>query len=135
MLLVYYLSAVCLTAVRTSPDGQGAPFLAGTTQSLSCFVDPPVMSATFIWLLGDDGSPVNTSTRVSITNSSNTTTLQFSPLRTSDGSHYQCRLIMIDGMSVDIRDEIDLNVTSKEILQHTLYLHMRTHARTHIHTI
>ena len=126
------MNAVLIAGVNTSFDDQGAPFLAGTTRSLSCYVDPPVMSATFIWFLGDSGSLVNISTRVSITNTSNTTTLQFSPLHTSDGSRYQCRLTMIDGVSVDVRDEIDLNVTSKEIVQptHTLHSHLQSHRHT-----
>ena len=137
MLFVWsIMSTICLAAVHTSFDGQGALFLAGTTRSLLCFVDPPGMLATFTWFLGDSGSLVNTTTRVSIMNTSNTTTLQFSPLRTSDGSRYQCRLMMIDGTSVDVRDEIDLNVTGKEIVQpaHTHCTHTCNHTDTHAHT-
>ena len=131
--------AVLIAAVNTSFDGQGAPFLAGTSRSLSCFVDPPVMSATFIWLLGDSGSLVNTTTRVSIMNTSNASTLQFNPLHTSDGNRYLCRLMMIDGVSVNVTDEIYFNVTSKTIVQHThahthtQHRYMQSHRHTHTH--
>ena len=88
--------------------------LAGTKQSLNCSVNPPPMSASFMWLKDDD-KILETDSRV--TNSSlYSSMLEFNPLRTSDGGQYQCvATVMSGGAAVNITDEINLNVTSKWI--------------------
>ena len=63
-----------------------------------------------------NGSPVNISvSRITVSSPMSTmSTLQFSPLRTSDGGQYQCvATVMSGGSSANLTDEIDLNVTSK----------------------
>ena len=92
----------------------GSPDLAGTTRSLKCSVVPSTLQASFfVWMR--NGSPVNTSdSRVTVISTSSDSTLTISPLRTSDGGQYQCMgTVMINGMSTNVTDEIDLNVTSE----------------------
>ena len=90
----------------------GSPLIAGTNQSLLCSVDSvPIAIA---WL--KNGSPVNTSdNRVTvIVTSQNSSSLMFNPLRTSDGGQYQCMgTVVSNGTTINITDEIDLNVTSE----------------------
>ena len=89
--------------------------LAGTRQLLNCSVNPPPMSASFMWL--KDDKILETNSRVTVSNSSlNSSLLEFNPLRTSDGGQYQCVVtVMSGGAAVNITDEIYLNVTSKWI--------------------
>ena len=71
------------------------------------------MSASFMWLI--NGEILETNSRVTVSNSSlYSSTLEFNPLRTSDGGQYQCVVtVMSGGPAVNITDEINLNVTSK----------------------
>ena len=103
----------CLPDPRVSVD-QEIPLLAGTLGSLSCFVGSPLSSDSFAWT--KNGSPVNTSdSRITVNSTSNTSILQFNPLHTSDGGQYQCVVtVMSGGNSVNLTDELDLNVTSKD---------------------
>ena len=103
----------CLPGPRVSVD-QEIPLLAGTLGSLTCSVGSPLSSDNFAWM--KNGNPVNTSdSRITVNSTSNTSTLQFNPLRTSDGGQYQCvATVMIGGNSVNLTDDIDLNVTSKD---------------------
>ena len=100
-------------ALIVSVDQGGTPLLAGTSRSLSCSISAPVTSANFTWM--ENGSPVNTSdSRITVNSTANASTLQFNPLRTSDGGQYQCvATVMIGGNSVNLTDEIDLSVASK----------------------
>ena len=69
-----------------------------------------------------NGSPVNASdSRITFDGPTTATSiLQFNSLRTSDGGQYQCvATIMNVGNSVNLTDEIDLNVTSKDNKQAT----------------
>ena len=87
--------------------------LAGTKQSLNCSVNPPPMSASFMWL--KDDKILESDSRVTVSNSSlYSSMLEFNPLHTSDGGQYQCVVtVMSGGAAVNITDEINLNVTSK----------------------
>ena len=90
----------------------GSPLIAGTNRSLLCSVDS--VPVTIAWL--KNGSPVYTSdSRVTvIMTSQNSSSLMFSPLRTSDGGHYQCMgTVVSNGATINITDEIDLNMTSE----------------------
>ena len=47
-------------------------------------------------------------------NSTSQSALLISPLRTSDGGQYQCMgTVVSNGTTINITDEIDLNVTSE----------------------
>ena len=64
-----------------------------------------------------NGSPVNIGdSRITVNSpTAATSTLQFNSLRTSDGGQYQCMAtVMNGGNSVNLTDEIILNVTSKD---------------------
>ena len=90
----------------------GSPLIAETNRSLLCCVDS--VPETIAWL--KNGSPVNTSdSRVTvIMTSQNSSSLMFSPLHTSDGGQYQCMgTVVSNGTTINITDEIDLNVTSE----------------------
>ena len=78
-----------------------------------------------------NGSLVNTSnSRIAVDSPTTaTSTLQFNSLRTSDGGQYQCvATIMNGGNSVNLTDEIDLNVTSKDnkqpICMYIVFIHV-----------
>ena len=86
--------------------------LAGTRQLLNCSVNPPPMSASFMWL--KDYKILETDSRVTVSGSLYSSILEFNPLRTSDGGQYQCVVtVMSGGAAVNITDKINLNVTSK----------------------
>ena len=89
----------------------GSPLIAGTNRSLLCSVDS--ISLSIAWL--KNGSPVNTSeSRVTVTMpSQSTSTLTINPLRTSDGGQYCMGTVVSNGNTINITDEIDLNVTSE----------------------
>ena len=58
--------------------------------------------------------PVMTNSRITVSDSQNVSTLQFSPLHTSDGGRYQCVATISSGETVfNVTNEIDLNVTGK----------------------
>ena len=115
--MLYEYSCVSVSFFPPAPivsvDQGGTPLLAGTSRSLSCSISTPVTSANFTWM--KNGSPVNTSdSRITVNSTANTSTLQFNPLRTSDGGQYQCvTTVTSGGNSVNLTDELDLNVTSK----------------------
>ena len=87
--------------------------IAGTNQSLLCSVDSSTVPVTFTaWMR--NGSLVIPTSRVTVTIKSSNSTLMFSPLRTSDGGQYQCMgTVVSNGTTINITDEIDLNVTSE----------------------
>lgn len=104
----------CPTVVRVSFGVQGAPLLAGTTQSLVCSVSPNAMSVMFVWK--KDGNNLDVvDDRVTINNTlPDRSILLFNPLRTSDGDRYQCFAdVTISGSTTNGTVDIDLNVTSK----------------------
>ena len=109
--VILYFSSV--PNVRVSIDNTSSDLTAGTNQSLLCSVDSSTLPVNFSWLR--NGSPVNTSdSRVTVSTTSSTSTLMFSPLRTSDGGQYQCiGTVVSNGTTINITDEIDLNVTSE----------------------
>ena len=120
-------------SVSVSLDPEGTPLLAGTRRSLICAVnisDPINVSVRFIWWKNGGALPNNYS-RVTNTSSGNTSTLEFNPLRTSDGAQYQCVTevtVLGTVVMMNLSDVIDLNVTSEWRNTHT---HMRTHTHTH----
>ena len=93
--------------------------LAGTNQALNCSVIGPTSSyliGTFSWFR--NGSLLFTTTMgnfwyvVSI--------LEFNPLHTSDSGQYQCVVTVTSGgTTVNITDEINLNVTSEWVFNIT----------------
>ena len=106
----FVLYTVNLPSVNVTQDNLGGPLLAGTSRSLVCSV-PSGLSVTLNWMR--NGSPVNTSdSRVTVNTTSSTSTLMFSPLRTSDGGHYQC-VLAVTGAVTNSSNMIELNVTSE----------------------
>ena len=100
--------------VSVSADNMDSPLITGTNQSLLCSVDSSTVPVTIAWLKND--SLVNTSdSRVTVTMpSQSTSTLTINSLRTSDGGQYQCMgTVVSNGTTINITDEIDLNVTSE----------------------
>ena len=87
--------------------------LAGTNQALNCSVIGPTSSylfATISWLR--NGSSLLTTMTENLWYVFSI--LKFNPLRTSDSGQYQCVVSVIsEGTTVNITDEINLNVTSK----------------------
>ena len=109
---VYHFSPLAALNVNISLDSMGSPLIAGTNRSLLCSVDS--VPVTIAWL--KNGSPVNASDkRVTVTmTSQNTSILTINPLHTSDGGQYQCMgTVVSNGTTINITDEIDLNVTSE----------------------
>ena len=91
-----------------------SPLIAGTNRSLLCSLDSSTVQVTFTaWL--KNGSPVNTSnSRVTVTMTKSNSTLTISSLHTTDGGQYQCMGTTVgNGTTINITDEIDLNVTSE----------------------
>ena len=107
-----------LTGVTTTNFGSA---MAGQHFSLFCNISMAnALAYSFKWLRLDGGSmavPDKTSgSRVTVSGSLNSSTLEFNPLRTSDGGQYQCvATVMSGGAAVNITDEINLNVSSKWI--------------------
>ena len=58
-----------------------------------------------------NGSPVIPTSRVTVNTTSSTSTLIFSPLRTSDGGQYECVLAVMSGTNSS--SMIQLNISSK----------------------
>ena len=59
-----------------------------------------------------NGLPVMNNSKITVSDSQNMSTIQFSPLRTSDGGRYQCVATVSSGETVfNVTNEIDLNVT------------------------
>ena len=87
--------------------------IAGTVRSLVCSGDSSTVPVTFTaWLR--NGSLVIPTSRVTVSTTSSTSTLTINPLRTSDGGQYQCMgTVVSNGTTINITDEIDLNVTSE----------------------
>ena len=87
--------------------------LAGTNQALNCSVIGPTSSylfATFSWLRNGSSWLTTMTGNLWYVFS----ILKFNPLRTSDSGQYQCVVSVIsEGTTVNITDEINLNVTSK----------------------
>ena len=78
-----------------------------------CLAEFNTALITFTWT--KNGSPVDTSnSRVTVTMTQSNSTLTINPLYTSDGGQYQCiGTIVNNGATINITDEIDLNVTSE----------------------
>ena len=88
--------------------------LSSSSQFLQCYITSSLENQTiaFIWM--KNGLPVMTNSRITVSDSQNVSTLQFSPLRTSDGGQYQCVATILSGeMVFNVTNEIDLNVTGK----------------------
>ena len=94
--------------VNVTLDSLGGPLLAGSSRSLVCSV-PFGLSVTLNWMR--NGSPVIPTSRVTVSTTSSTSTLMFSPLRTSDGGQYECVLAVMSGTNSS--SMIELNVTSE----------------------
>ena len=91
--------------------------------------DSPDVSVMFVWWKNGEAFPSDS--RVTNTSSGNISTLDFNPLRTSDGAQYQCVAevtVLGTPFMLNLSDVIDLNVTS-EWRKHT---HTHTHTHTHI---
>ena len=99
-----------ITANLSKSNGE---LLSSSSQFLQCYVASSIEnSIAFIWM--KNGLPVMTTSRITISDSKNVSTLQFSPLRTSDGGQYQCVATVSSGETVfNVTNEIDLNVTCK----------------------
>ena len=108
------MSSFCLLVPKVSVlvDKMGSPLIAGTNRSLVCSVDSSNVTS-IEWMR--NGSPVNISDgRVTVTTTSSTSILTTNPLHTSDGGQYQCMgTVVSNGTTINITDEIDLNVTSE----------------------
>ena len=97
----------------------GSVLLAGTNQALNCSVIGPTSSyliGTFSWFRNENLLLTTTMANfwyvVSI--------LEFKPLHTSDSGEYQCLVIVTSGgTTVNITDEIDLDVTSEWVFNIT----------------
>ena len=105
--------------------GEDGPLLAGTSRSLLCTVSGSVTSVVqFSWRR--NGSPLVNNSRVLLsTDSHNTSSLQFNPLRTSDGGLYQCEVTLTNNTEiVNVTGDIELNVTGED------YVHKITSSLT-----
>ena len=92
-------------------DNLGDLVLAGSSRSLECSV-PQELSVTLNWM--KNNTVVVAGSRVTVTTTSNTSTLTINQLRTSDSGQYQCMgTVVSNGTTINITDEIDLNVTSE----------------------
>ena len=101
----------------SSDNYGGSMFLSGTNGSLTCSIS----STNFIILWIKNGNLVVNNGRVQIISSQGSSTIEFTPLHTSDGGRYQCIATVMSGGSVlNVSGEIDLNVTSKRICIHVL---------------
>ena len=100
-------------------DAPDSLVLTGTTRSLvTSATVPPGLSVTFTWRR--DGNPIMNGSRITVTSTSNTSTLIFSSLLASDDGQYECVLtVMGGGSSANISVFFDLNVTSESI--HTIH--------------
>ena len=87
--------------------------LSSSSQFLQChIINSLESSVAFTWM--KNGLPVMNNSRITVSDSQNVSTLQFSPLRTSDGGLYQCVATISSGETVfNVTNEIDLNVTGK----------------------
>ena len=96
-------------------------FLSGTNGSLTCSIS--LTNSIILWMKNDN-LVVNNS-RVQVITSQGSSTIEFTPLYTSNGGQYQCIATVMSGESVlNLTGKIDLNVTSKKIhsLVHMCYL-------------
>ena len=86
--------------------------LSSSSQFLQCYITSSLENQTiaFIWM--KNGLPVMNNSRITVSDSQNMSTIQFSPLCTSDGGRYQCVATVSSGETVfNVTNEIDLNVT------------------------
>ena len=116
ILMIAILTHSAAPSVNLSLDSMGSPLIAGTNRSLLCSADSSTVSVTFTYTWMKNGSPVNINdSRVTVNSTSqSTSTLTINLLRTSDGGQYQCiGTIASTGTTMNITDEIDLNVTSE----------------------
>ena len=99
--------------VRTPP-------LAGMRRFLICSLNIPHVSVRFIWQKNGEALPNDS--RVISTSSGKNSTLEFNPLRTSDGAQYQCVAevtLLGTGIMLNLSAMINYNVTSEWINTHT----------------
>ena len=117
LLMAVSSSSVNSPSVSLSLDPEDTPLLAGTRRSLMCIVnisDPFNVSVRFIWW--KNGGALPDDSRVTNTSSENTSTLEFNPLRTSDGAQYQCiaeMTVLGTVIMMNLSDVINLNVTGE----------------------
>ena len=110
--LSMFLLAVAQTPVlNLSSDSYGGSlFLSGTIGSLTCSIS--LNNSIIFWI--KNGSLVVNNSRVQVMTSQGSSTIEFTPLYTSDGGRYQCiATVMSEGSVLNLTGEIVLNVTSK----------------------
>ena len=101
------------TEITVNLSKSNGELLSSSSQFLQCYITNSLEnSVAFIWM--KNGLPVINNSRITVNDSQNVSTLQFSPLRTSDGGQYQCVATILSGeMAFNVTNEIDLNVTGK----------------------
>ena len=111
----YVFFAVAQTPVLdlSSDNYGGGLFLSGTNGSLTCSISST--NSIILWM--NNGNIVADNSRVQVMTSQGSSTIEFTPLHTSDGGRYQCiATVVSEGSVLNVSGEIDLNVTSKGIL-------------------
>ena len=106
-----FLAVVQTPMLDLSSNSYGSSlFLSGTNGSLTCSIS--LTNSIILWM--KNGNLVVNNSRVQVMTSQGSSTIEFTPLHTSDGGRYQCIATVMSGGSVlDVSGEIDLNVTSK----------------------
>ena len=102
-----------LTEITVNVSKSNGELLSGSSQFLQCYIaNSPTNSIAFTWM--KNGLLVMTNSRITVSDSQNVSTLQFSPLYTSDGGQYQCVATVSSGETMfNVTNEVDLNVTGK----------------------
>ena len=106
-----FLAVVQTPMLDLSSNSYGSSlFLSGANGSLTCSIS--LTNSIILWM--KNGNLVVNNSRVQVMTSQGSSTIEFTPLHTSDGGRYQCIATVMSGGSVlDVSGEIDLNVTSK----------------------
>ena len=106
-----FLAVVQTPMLDLSSNSYGSSlFLSGANGSLTCSIS--LTNSIILWM--KNGNLVVNNSRVQVMTSQGSSTIEFTPLHTSDGGRYLCIATVMSGGSVlDVSGEIDLNVTSK----------------------